>query len=512
MNGNHFSHKITVFHERTAPEEGFLVGYGALLYAYNLTVPIPARLALISLKHKQYETDQWLVFTPRYRPEDNWFDHLVFAQKYEGIDLFILKKLFEQLPIEEVQLAVSSEPTGQYSRKLWFLYEWLMEANLNLSDLVTGNYIDVVDTTLQYGCQPIPSKRHRVRNNLPGVKDFCPMIRKTPLLEKFISLDLPGQAKALFGKVHGDVMARTSAFLLLKDSKASYAIEGERPPLNRVQRWGRAIGQAGLHAITKEELLRLQQIVIDNPRFTKLGWRIQGGFIGEHDRRDGSPLPDHISARWQDLSTLLDGLIAANRKLDADPSFDAVLAAAMLAFGFVFIHPFVDGNGRIHRYLIHHVLLRKNYVARGVIFPVSAIILDQIDNYREVLEAYSIPRLDLIEWQVTTDNNVEVLNETIDIYRYFDATKQAEFLYSCVQETIEKTIPEEVSYLEKFDRMKSYLDNEFDMPDKTIALLIRFLEQGEGKLSARARTKEFSALTLEEVQLIEEKYLEIFGR
>src|SRR5205085_2179056 len=89
------------------------------------------------------------------------------------------------------------------------------------------------------------SKRHRIRNNLPGVKDFCPIVRKTALLEKYINLDLSQQIRKLIGKIHPDVMARTAAFLLLKDSKASYAIEGERPPQNRAQRWGRAIGQAG---------------------------------------------------------------------------------------------------------------------------------------------------------------------------------------------------------------------------------------------------------------------------
>lgn len=37
--------------------------------------------------------------------------------------------------------------------------------------------------------------------------------------------------------------------------------------------------------------------------------------------------------------------------------YDPVLAAG-IAFGFVFIHPFEGGNGRIHRYLIHHVLAK----------------------------------------------------------------------------------------------------------------------------------------------------------
>lgn len=56
-----------------------------------------------------------------------------------------------------------------------------------------------------------------------------------------------------------------------------------------------------------------------------------------------------------------------DQKIEQNHFFDAVLAAAMIAFGFVFIHPFVDGNGRIHRYLIHHILLRKNYGSKGII-------------------------------------------------------------------------------------------------------------------------------------------------
>ncbi|WP_407428832.1 Fic family protein [Arcticibacter sp.] len=130
-----------------------------------------------------------------------------------------------------------------------------------------------------------------------------------------------------------------------------------------------------------------------------MGLRQQDGFIGEHDRRYGTPVPDHISARWKDVGNLVTGLIDTTAKLENNPNYDAVLAAAAIAFGFVFIHPFVDGNGRIHRYLIHHVLLRKEYVSKGMIFPVSSIILDRLDEYRKVLEAFSMPRIDMIEWK-----------------------------------------------------------------------------------------------------------------
>jgi len=53
-----------------------------------------------------------------------------------------------------------------------------------------------------------------------------------------------------------------------------------------------------------------------------------------------------------------------------------------------------------------------------------------------MLEAFSMPRIDMIEWRPDDRNNVEVLNETPDMYRYFDATRQAEFLYDCVFNTL----------------------------------------------------------------------------
>jgi hypothetical protein len=78
----------------------------------------------------------------------------------------------------------------------------------------------------------------------------------------FIALDLADRARKIAADVPAHLLARTAAFLLLKDSRASYVIEGEDPPQDRVQRWGRAIGQAGRKPIDLDELLRLQQIVI----------------------------------------------------------------------------------------------------------------------------------------------------------------------------------------------------------------------------------------------------------
>src|SRR5690606_3087823 len=128
-------------------------------------------------------------------------------------------------------------------------------------------------------------------------------------------------------------------------------------------------------------------------------------------------------------------------------------------FGFVFVHPFEDGNGRLHRYLIHHVLAEKGFTPEGLVFPVSYVILERIKQYRQVLEAYSEPRLKFIKWRPTEKNNVEVLNETIDLYRYFDVTCQAEFLFNCIKETIETVLPSEIDYLMKHDEMKRFIES-----------------------------------------------------
>ncbi|HDH49799.1 MAG TPA: Fic family protein [Nitrospirae bacterium] len=510
MKNTQFSREITVFHELTAPERGIIAGYAAIIDALELPVPMPHHIALISKKTRRYEKDGWKVFTPRHQPEDSLYKQLVFALKYEGVNLLLFKCLFSKFGSKKVKELLQIEPTGQYSRKIWFLYEWLMETPLDLPDLGIKNYVPLLDDKIQYAIEGERSPRHRIINNLPGTHGFCPLISKTPKLEAHIQSGLSEKKDSFLSTIHKDVLQRASAFLLLKDSKASFTIEGEKPANTRAMRWGKAIGQAGSKPLSKEELLRLQQIIIANTRFTNMGFRKEGGFVGEHDRSSGEPIPDHISAKWQDVELLIDSLIATNEELEK-AGFDPVLAAAEIAFGLVFIHPFADGNGRLHRYIIHHILAKMNFARQGVIFPVSASMLDHIDDYRTALESYSHPLLDFIKWKPTAKKNVEVLNETSDYYRYFDATKQAEFLYDCVQDTIENIIPDEVNYLNNYDEMKEYLDNTYEMPDKTVALLIRSLEQYNGHLSKRKRTNEFSALTDEEVRDIESRYQEIFS-
>ena len=499
------------FRGRLLPEAAEPAGYAWLIDRHGLDLPLPPRLAAIARRHHPRSTPEWLLLPPPYRPRPTLAGHLAFAFRREGIDLAVLDTLFAVLPAEEVAAAARAQPTGAFSRRLWFLREWLTGERLDLPDAGAVRYVPAVDTRLQFAlASGERSRRHKVLDNLPGTPAFCPMVRRTPALDAARALQLDARARDTAGRVHPDLMARAASFLLLNDTKSSFAIEGERPSNVRAARWSRAIAEAGRRAPDRAELERLQQIVIGDARFVRLGLRHEGGFVGLHDRTDGSPLPDHVSARPEDLPGLVDG-IAGWCARAVEGRLDPVVAAAVAAFGFVYVHPFEDGNGRIHRWLIHHVLAAAGYTPPGVVFPVSAAILGRIEDYRRVLESRSSDFLPFIDWRATEGGNVEVLNDTASFYRYFDATAHAEFLYGCIERTVEEDLPREINFLVAFDHFAAGVKDMADMPDRRVELLRGFLEQNGGRLSARARSREFVALTDKEAARIERLYAESFG-
>jgi hypothetical protein len=510
MANNQFSGPVAFFRGVRLPEQATLAGYSALIDFYDLEVPLPRILFATGKQHRTTKGSSWHILTPRHAPQPSLPGHLFFALKHEGLDLAVLKRLFLETGPKPIEALVQMEPTGSYARRIWFLYEWLLGQSLDLPDAKAGRYVPVVDPKMQLCLQGKTSPRHKVRNNLPGSPKFCPLVFSTPKLQKLMELDLKQKAQEIIREVPKDVLSRWAAFLLLKDSRASFAIEGEGLSHDRIQRWAQAIAEAGQRSLDQEELFRLHKIIIGDSRFVKQGLRTEGGFVGEHDRQTGFPLPEHVSAKAEDLPGLLQGMMHFEH--GPGQEMDPIVAAAVLAFGFVYIHPFEDGNGRIHRFLVHHVLAEREFTPPGVVFPVSAVLLQQIDAYKQVLEDYSTRLLRVVKWKPTERGNISVQNDTADFYRFFDATSHAEFLYDCVRQAIEKELPEETDFLLSYDEFRIKVQSIADMPEKTLNLLFRFLSQNQGRLSRRAREKEFASLTPDEVEFVESVYAKLFGR
>jgi hypothetical protein len=496
-------HDVRLVHDRLVPGGCRPAGWSALAAALEVAAPL-RHFSCVADRHirgSRRTEDDWQIFDKRYWPGETFSDHLTFALRHEPINLLLLIRILKAVPASMIEDFVRKAPTGQPNRRIWFLFEHLSAQQLDLPDAEQVAAIDLLDPENYITGKPQLSKRHRVRNNLIGGAGYCPIIRRTSRLKELISAGLQDQARQAVGRTSGHLLSRAASFLLLADSRASFAIEGERPPRSRLERWGRAIMQAGRHPLSLDEILRLHGILIEDTRFVRAGLRKDGVFVGERDH-NGDPLPEFIGARPEDLADLMRSLIEANERMRSD-EIDPVLQAAAIAFGLVYIHPFEDGNGRVHRCLIHHVLAERGFTPPGMVFPVSSVMQDRIDTYRKILQNHAAPLMPFIEWRPTPDWNVVVTNETADLYRYPDCTEAAEFLYACVQRTVEQDLPREIDYLQRHDKALRRIMAAVEMPDRLAEDLVILIRQNHGKLALRRRKRTFAALTDEEVVAIE---------
>ncbi len=498
------------FQEKTVPPDTRLAGWAALVYRFGIPAPL-RRPSVVSEKHikaSRREEGGWIVFDKRYWPGEEFGDHLAFALRHEDLDLLVLKRIFDAAPPETVAAFARGAPTGAPNRRAWFFYEFLKGKALDIPDAEAVGAINLLDPEAYFTATPRLSRRHRVRDNLLGNPAFCPVIRRTKALADFAARELGNKAIEIVGRAGAHVVARAASFLLLADSQASFEIEGEHPPRGRLERWGRAVLQAGKNPLTLDELVRLHGVLIEDTRFIWAGLRPDGVFLGQRDHQ-GDPLPEFIGARPAHLQELVGGMIEANKRM-REGGLDAVLQATATAFGFVYIHPFQDGNGRLHRCLIHHVLAERKFTPPGMVFPVSSVMLDRMETYRDTLRAHSGPLMNFIEWRPTADRNLEVLNDTGDLYRYFDCTQAAEFLYACVGRTVEQDLPREIDYLRRHDQAMRRIMNTVEMPDRIAENLIMFIRQNNGMLGGRRRENEYAKLTDGEVASLEAIVREAF--
>jgi len=501
---------LRTFQDILLPTHARLAGWAALAQALSVKAPV-RRPSAISDKHvrgSRRTEGSWTLLDRRYWPGDDFEDHLSFALRHEDMDLLVLKRVFETVGPNVIARFVRRAPTGIPARRVWYLWETLMGRTLDLSDAPGVAAVDLLDTSRYFTGKPRLSRRHRVRDNLLGGAHFCPILRRTKSLKAFVERRLGDKAREIIGRTRRQLVTRAASFMLLADSQASFEIEGERPPRGRLERWGRAVLQAGRHRLTLDEITRLHALLIEDARFVQIGLRPDGVFLGERDHQ-GDPLPEFIGARPSDLKDLMTGLLEANDRM-RDEGVDPILQAAVIAFGFVYIHPFQDGNGRLHRCLIHHVLAERKLTPAGMVFPVSSVMLNRIDEYRDTLHAHTGPLMDFIDWRPTPQRNVDVLNDTSDLYRYFDGTEAAEFLYRCVERTVEQDLPREIDYLRRHDEALRRIRDTVEMPDRMAEDLILFIRQNKGRLGKKRRENEFKKLTGKELASIEALVREAF--
>jgi hypothetical protein len=358
----------------------------------------------------------------------------------------VLAAFFAKVDRAALTAYIRSRPTGQYSRRAWFLFEWLTDQRLDLEDLKSVPYVPLVDPERFFTGLPNRSSRHAIDENLLGTRQFSPMVEKTEALRRSQGDRLDEEARRLVAGYDEDTVKRAVSFLYTKETRSTWELEREKPNPQRGERFILALRHAaGLDRLSEAEFVKLQNIVVD-AAYADHGYRDSQNYVGSG--YVGRGVVEFVCPKLEDVRSMMAGLIASVDRMRAS-EIDPVVAAAVAGFGFVLVHPFRDGNGRLHRWLIHHVLARAGFMPPGMIFPISAVMLTRRTEYDDTLERFSRP-LGALDYELGDDGSLTVHGDTARHYRYFDCTAMAESLYRWTAETVRKELKAELDFLVRF--------------------------------------------------------------
>jgi hypothetical protein len=485
------------------------IGYQRLIDRYKLPALPLTQVARIDtrVKSRKSQTDgtvEQLLFESQYAPEATFEGDLQFALRYEGVNLEVLALLFAQSGPQPLVTWLGALPESSYARRAGFFYEWITGTELDVPGLNTRtSYLSALDESLQFGIGNTgeASRKFRVRNNLPGTRDFCPLVRKTPALLEMERKDLRTRAQETLSRFDPNLIRRAAQYLFLKETRSSYEVEREKPNPGRIQRFIDLLRTAEIgQPLSQERFVELQNAVIE-PRWHEFAYRHRQSWVGAyHHNRE---VVDFVPPRPEDVLPLMAGLCGYSARGRAaaktGSAIDPVIHAVGVAFGFVFIHPFMDGNGRLHRYLIHEELSVLGFTPKGIALPVSAFILANVDQYIDALEQFSRPRLRRTDFDPQLPDIPARGNDPV-YFRFFDATLQAVFLYKALERTVMTDLRDEIEYLIGLDRARAQLRDQIDWPAQSLDLFINIVRQGGGTLSQTKRRSQFDWMKDEEIE------------
>jgi hypothetical protein len=482
------------------------IGYRWLIEHYGLTVTQPLRVETVIGPSRTVIRDgatEQRTVQEQLRPEPTLAGHLGFALKHEGVHLETLSRLFAVAPPAETAGWIRRGPTGQYARRAGFFYELLTRRSLDVPDTSRGNYVEALDSERELtAATSTNNARWRVRDNLLGDARFSPQVHRTPGTERALAFNVADRIAQLEGQFSAEIILRSAVWLTVKESRASFAIEHEEDKVDRIQRFAAVMEQRTGQApdpLSVAELETLQREIL-GPNALHYGLRRSPVFIGE-SARFGEELVHYIGPHWDAVPSMLDGL---REVLKRTAGLSPVARAALASFGFVYLHPMIDGNGRISRFLINDVLRRDGALPAPYIVPISAV-LQKADlrplSYDGALELFSRPLMKEYRghWSFGPDQRGEdgvTYNLRFDRYedaahawRYPDLTRHVAFLVDALELTIEQEMRSEAQYLQRHGAARTRLKSIIEGPDAVLDRIIRSVRESRGTISGKLRAE-----------------------
>ncbi|MDE2121438.1 MAG: Fic family protein, partial [Betaproteobacteria bacterium] len=351
------------------------VGYAWLVERLGLPPFVPTPAARVGPVQSLQTLDEGVMLVPaRIAPEQRVLAHVLFALKHEGVNLLVLACALPAVAADELRQAIATAPNGVYLRKAGYLWERFTGQRLELPKgvVVAAPYARMFEPQA-YVCGP--SRREakwRIDFNGIGDLDYCPTVRRTPELARLLETDILRQAREFAQDVPRETLDRALSWAYLSETEGSYAIEREIPSRDKAAAFARLLRHADdPREITEAYLADLQSAMITNPLGREFQFRTEQNRLQRGPGAVGityvPPQPERarqLQHAWMRL---------ANRWDHEQPPapLAPLVRASILSFGLVFIHPFMDGNGRLSRFLIHRVLARSGALPGGFLLPIS---------------------------------------------------------------------------------------------------------------------------------------------
>jgi hypothetical protein len=465
------------------------VGYAYLVQALQLSVITLQRPAAIKPVTRVTVMGDALAVPSSVAPAPGaTLAHTLFALKYEGINLAVLAQALPRIPAQAVLEELHKAPTGVYTRKLCYLWEAFSGTRLDYETPIRGVTTPLFDPQRYVTGPSVRNTRWRVDFNGLGTLEYCATVERTPAITALLDDDVVQRAQAFLQALPASMMDRAMSWAYLHETRESFAIEKEAPDDDKSRRFIQLLRQAHeRRALSEDYLVALQNSTISSPFDKAASFRHQQNYLSNGLR--GAAGVSYIPPQPALCAELMEHLLgfANGTALQVEP----LVAAAVVSFGFVFLHPFMDGNGRLSRFLIHHTLCRSGALGNGLLLPVSVAMKHQEARYLETLQGFSRPAREYweVQWIDADDLTFEFHGHSA-LYRYWDATQCVAFTLEMAERALEVELRDETLFLQRYDTVFSAVNERYDVRGSVLSNLVMMCLDNQGTVS-RNRRKQF---------------------
>lgn len=448
------------------------------------------------------------VFTKGYAREHRPVDQMLFALSYEGVNIGVLERAFQNPAVRnDLTAAIAEKPASGYLRRLWYICEHIAGHLLPLPDAAQNiPYEHLLPPDKYFTGPEVMSRRHRVRMNLLGTPKLSALVTRQSLADDNL---LNAQ---IVERMHGQMVdfsvseiARAAQYLLTTETRSSYEIEHELPAPDRILRFVRVLEQAGQRSLDEEFLFDVHRIALATGRpDPSIGaYRYMQNWLGRGDLIHLiPPAPENVPEMMEEWFLMRERVMRSNAP--------AMVKLNAIAHSFIYIHPFMDGNGRLSRFIMQDILANEGVKLQGIIMPISAGLLVNIETYIGALDALSRRILGATQYHRTDLASDPELDEAHDhLFAHLDFTDLQGEVNKSAARVLDGLMRDEVNHLVRRDRFKEQMNRELDLSNRDLELLIAVIYENSGHVSKRKRTGLFQHLTDEDIALAESIYADL---